>query len=450
MSGGKKRVMMDGEHKRALWGAWNRKERTAMKMMKKMLALALAAALSLGALSGCGGGEKPPVDADQPAVETEQVDLSVLTGPVEFVTGLAPDTVVGKVGEYDITADMLMYWFNYSVNYTMQQYYTMGYMDVDWAADMGEGATVADAMLGTALELSAYYTLLPNMARHEYGLTPDEEELAQADKDMAEAEAELGSAEQAEYYLWMNMSAPEFYRELVASSSLELQLQEKLFGVGGEYEPTDAEVLAYATDDLGCYGAKHILLMTVDNTQYVYDDAGNPTGYLPLDEETIAKKRAQSEDILSQLRASSDPIALFDTLMREHSEDTGLTTYPDGYTATPGQMVAPFENGAKALKEGEISDIVESDFGYHIIQRIPLDPADFKGDYIAAQVDVLAQGWLKESGTETNQAFEDIDPVEAIEKMFAMQDAIYLELFPEVMEEAAAGAEGTEGAEAQG
>ena len=136
---------------------------------------------------------------------------------------------------------------------------------------------------------------------------------------------------------------------------------------------------------------------------------------------------------------SENPAAKFDELMHEYSEDTGLLTNPDGYVAYPGQMVAPIETAAKALKEGEISDIVESDFGFHIILRIPMDPAQFKGDYIASQVDVLAQQWLDESEMETTDAYEGIDPVQAIDKMFAMQDAIVLELYPETAEGEAQG-----------
>ena len=60
--------------------------------------------------------------------------------------------------------------------------------------------------------------------------------------------------------------------------------------------------------------------------------------------------------------------------MNQYSEDTGLEANPDGYVFTSGQMVEPFEEGTRALDYGQISDIVESDYGFHIILR--LDPAE--------------------------------------------------------------------------
>lgn len=400
-----------------------------MNLMKKLLALALAAALSLGALSGCSGQEEP-IDTQVESGDLEPVDLSVLTGPVEYVAGVAPETVVGTVGKYEISADMLMYWFNYSATYTLQQYLAMGITDVDWAADMGEGKTVADAILDSALELAAYYTLLPNKAQDEYGLIPDQAELDQLEQDMKDAEAHFGSAEKAAYYMWMNMTTADLYRDLVSSASLETQLQDKLYGEGGMEEPTDAEILAYASDELGYYGAKHILLLTKDMEKPITDENGSLTGYEPLDEATVADKKALAEKLLGKLEQSKDPVTLFDSLMNEYSEDTGLAAYPEGYTAYPGQMVPEFENAALALKEGEISGIVESTFGYHIILRTPMEPGQFKTEYIASLVDAKAQAWLEESEITSNENYAAIDPAQAAEKMMAMQNAIYLELYP--------------------
>lgn len=115
------------------------------------------------------------------------------------------------------------------------------------------------------------------------------------------------------------------------------------------------------------YRAKHILLLTKDMTTNQ-----------PLDEAVIAEKKATADDLLAQLRASSAPLELFDQLMNEYSEDTGLATNPDGYTTQPGAMVSEFEDTALALEVGEISDVVESVYGYHIILRLAVNEGDFR------------------------------------------------------------------------
>ena len=61
--------------------------------------------------------------------------------------------------------------------------------------------------------------------------------------------------------------------------------------------------------------------------------------------------------------------SLFAQFADEYSEDTGREANPTGYIFTPGTMVAEFENAVKALKPGELSGLVESTYGYHIILR---------------------------------------------------------------------------------
>ncbi len=66
----------------------------------------------------------------------------------------------------------------------------------------------------------------------------------------------------------------------------------------------------------------------------------------------------------------------FDALLAEHNIDPGMEQNPDGYVFTKGEMVKPFEEAAFSAAEGEITAPVQTDYGYHIIKRMPLPAMD--------------------------------------------------------------------------
>ena len=75
--------------------------------------------------------------------------------------------------------------------------------------------------------------------------------------------------------------------------------------------------------------------------------------------------------------------AFFDELMFEHSADPGgLSSFPGGYLFREGDMVPEFHDASAALEVGEISGLVESNFGYHIIYRLPLNYDDIPFGYV--------------------------------------------------------------------
>jgi len=82
-------------------------------------------------------------------------------------------------------------------------------------------------------------------------------------------------------------------------------------------------------------------------------------------EEEKQKAKEKAEDILNKIKAGED----FTKLALEFSDDT--TTKQKGGDLgfiSRGRLVKPFEDAAFALKPGQVSDIVETQFGYHIIK----------------------------------------------------------------------------------
>ena len=142
-------------------------------------------------------------------------------------------------------------------------------------------------------------------------------------------------------------------------------LYDKVFveTVGEEGEKITEEEINGYIESVPYVTAKHILLMTV-----------NPETGEALSQEEIAKAKETAEQLLAQLQAIEDKDELaktFDKLMHEYNEDPGMQGFPNGYTFTYNEMYPVFEEAAFALEEYEISGIVESESGYHILLRLP-------------------------------------------------------------------------------
>lgn len=83
--------------------------------------------------------------------------------------------------------------------------------------------------------------------------------------------------------------------------------------------------------------------------------------------------KAKAEQILQQVKQSP---AKFSDLAKQHSQDPGSAANGgDLGLFGPGMMVKPFEEAAFKLKVGEISEVVPTDFGFHIIKVLAVHPA---------------------------------------------------------------------------
>lgn len=99
-----------------------------------------------------------------------------------------------------------------------------------------------------------------------------------------------------------------------------------------------------------------------------------------------AKAKAKAQDVLAKVRAHPGDFA---KLAKQYSEDPGSAANGgDLDFVGRGAMVPPFENAMFSLKQNEISDLVQSDFGYHIIQLTGIKPAQVRSfEQVRGEID---------------------------------------------------------------
>ena len=117
------------------------------------------------------------------------------------------------------------------------------------------------------------------------------------------------------------------------------------------------------------------------------------------------KARAKAEDLLQQLKKAP---ASFAGLARQYSQDPGSANLGgDLNFFARGTMTKPFEDAAFALKKDELSDVVESDFGFHLIKLTDLKVPKRKSfDELRASIEAdLKNQMARAKFAETAEAF---------------------------------------------
>lgn len=128
-------------------------------------------------------------------------------------------------------------------------------------------------------------------------------------------------------------------------------------------------------------------------------------------EEDKRKAREQLQDIKKQLDAGAD----FAEMAKQYSQGPSAPQGGDLGFFPSGKMVKPFEDAAFALQPGEVSDIVETRFGYHLIKvEAKQEGKTIKEEEVDAQI---RQYLLKtKSGMALNEAIDELKASARIEK----------------------------------
>ena len=365
-----------------------------MTMKKRITSLILAAGMTVS-LAACSTPAADPTDSPAPS---EEIVADLSRDILDFSAGMkAGDTMLTVNGE-PIPADLYLYFLAVNCAYLTQMY----------QADVSD---YVDQLKEDSKTVTAYYKLL-EMKCQELGCP-------------------LTDAQQTELKETLMAQGQEDYEQRKTINGLSDETMEFVYAINYFYDnvlnatigtPTDDQLNSYV------YQTRHILLKTVDTTATPTLQEDGTYTYPALDDATVAEKKALAEDILSQLNASDDPSTLFDELMNEYSEDEGLANSPEGYTATLGQMVSPYEKAALALSFGQVSGIVESEYGYHIIIRDQVkDLSSYADKWREYQMGQQVDQWMADADIQTTEALDNLDVADFYAKFNAYQVALSAE-----------------------
>ena len=166
----------------------------------------------------------------------------------------------------------------------------------------------------------------------------------------------------------VGMSEDEFRTKIAQKITAMVTLQREL-GV----TVSDAEINTFYSNHSADFEVpekvhvRHILLLTVD-----------PTTRMALPADQLQAKRKQIDDILKRARAGED----FAKLAEQYSEDPGskdeggeLPPFAHASADPANAMDPAFEAAAFSLTNNQISDVITSQWGYHIIKLLDKTPA---------------------------------------------------------------------------
>ena len=380
--------------------------------MKRLISAALCLALALGLMAGCGsledvdlGVSAAPENTGAGDASSLQLDWDAARAKHELdATVLTVDGENADWGEF-------FYWLYYCYTNYVNDMGAVTDFSTPYIYD--SEMTIGEMLIDAAKSYCVQYHALDVNARKEgVELTKEDEEALQAllESDIKEIAGEDGTEEELFAALEETYVSRELYELMNRTAALYSRAYNTLYGGTGE-KLTEQEVKDFA-DEYSFMTAKHILIQTTDAEGE------------PIDEAAKAEKLAEAEEIYAQLegKSSQELESAFDALMQEKSEDTGLAAFPDGYCFTADDMVTEFSEAVAALEPGQLSGIVESSFGYHIILRMPLTAEDrvlqfdstgtpytIRAVAAANLYEARLNGWIENAETVWAAEFEDLD-----------------------------------------
>ena len=313
--------------------------------MKKFVAIMLVSVLALGCLAGCGSKKE--------------------------------DTVM-TVDGVDVSFDEYMYYLNTAASTLINYYQASTGAGVDWdgVCIYDKTKTNAEWCINEALYNAAQGCVIMSKGKSMNAL-PTDEQLKSLEDNISTIRKNYEESDDPDAAFADALNGQGFTLEsFKAVNKINFTLGNiftSLYGENGE--KLSEEKLQTYIEENGYMTSAHILFRTKEDVE----GENGQTTQEELSDSAKAEKKAQAEKLCKELKAIKDDTQRkekFFEYMKEYSEDPGKESFPNGYCFTEGTMVEEYTDTTRELKNYEVSDVVESDFGYHIIMRLPTVSSD--------------------------------------------------------------------------
>lgn len=356
--------------------------------MKKFAAILLALVLALGCFTGCGSKKG--------------------------------DTVMSVDGT-DVSFDEFMYYLKTAAT-TLTNYYqssTGGGVDWDGVCIYDKTKTNAEWCVNEAMYNAAQACVIMSKGKS-MNCLPTDEQLKTLEDNISTIRKNYEDQDDPDAAFTSALNGQGFtldtFKQINKVNFTLANIFASLYGENGE--KVSDETLKGYIDENGFMTSAHILFKT---TEEVKGEDGKTTEK-EISDDAKAEKKAKAEKLAKELKAIKDDEKRkekFFEYMKNDSEDPGKESYPNGYCFTDGAMVQEYTDTTKALKDYEVSDVVESKFGYHVIMRLPTTASnvDINNQYgytlgqMAASYDFDEEmkSWDVSSKAKLNSQYKDFD-----------------------------------------
>ncbi len=297
------------------------------KMIKRIASLAAVIAVSAAMLVGCGGSAGTS-GKGEPAITLDGVSVSM--DEANFYT------------------------------YIMKSQYESYYGTEIWDMEVEEGKTFGDSMKEMVND-ALVQMLIMNSKAEEYGVSLSSEDNTSITEYIENFKANVGEEEMAAQGITEAVIKSVIEKSYIASYTYDAMMAQE-----------EVELSDDAKADAACVRVQHILIST---TETITQDADGNNIDMTADEakEYKDQQKLLAETVLAKAKAGED----FQELANEYTaENAGFEFAFDKNGFDPvnySYMVEPFYKASWELGEGEISDLVESEYGYHIIKCVSLN-----------------------------------------------------------------------------